>query len=328
MNLVFHGVEKTWYRKSPWSILLLPFSFIYATLIELRAAAYRFGFLRSQDVGLPVIVVGNLTVGGSGKTPLVIALAQLLVCEGFSPGIVSRGYRGKIPRAPCLVETTTDPRSVGDEPLLIYEETKCPVVVDKNRVRAAEYLHNVCGVDIVISDDGLQHLNMSRTIEIVVIDGDRYFGNGFLLPAGPLRERLNRLDTVDFKVTNRGPVLFGGYQMRAAIKDAVNLTTGERRDLEEFTERNAYAIAGIGNPHSFFSDLVSAGLSPKTRRFPDHHLYQQSDLNDLHDSTVLMTAKDAVKCRRIAGPDWWSVPQAIELDDSFTHALLKLLRYE
>ena len=327
MNLVFQAIEKTWYRRSPWSVLLLPLSVIYGALIQFRAAAYRFGALRRSEVGVPVIVVGNLTVGGSGKTPLVIRLVQLLARAGFSPGIVSRGYRGRTTKIPCLVQEGADPSLVGDEPLLVHQQTGCPVVIDRNRVRGARHLTSQCGVDIVVSDDGLQHLRMSRAIEIAVIDGDRRFGNGYLLPAGPLRESPSRLDTVDFVVTNGGPALPGEYQMRATINEAVHLTTGERRSLSQFADKKVHAIAGTANPAKFFSDLRLAGLTLCARSFPDHHFYQSSDLNDLHLSTVLMTSKDAVKCRKLAGPDWWAVPQTTEIDDSFKQELLELLRH-
>ena len=327
MNLVFQAIEKTWYRRSPWSVLLLPLSFIYGASIQLRAAAYRFGALQCSEVGVPVIVVGNLTVGGSGKTPLVIRLVQLLARAGFSPGIVSRGYRGRTTKIPCLVQEGADPSLVGDEPLLVHQQTGCPVVIDRNRIRGARHLTSQCGVDIVVSDDGLQHLRMSRAVEIAVIDGDRRFGNGYLLPAGPLRESPSRLDTVDFVVTNGGPALPGEYQMRTTINEAVHLTTGERRSLSQFADKKVHAIAGTANPAKFFSDLRLAGLALCARSFPDHHLYQSSDLNDLHLSTVLMTSKDAVKCRKLAGPDWWAVPQTTEIDDSFKQALLELLRH-
>jgi tetraacyldisaccharide 4'-kinase len=326
MNLVFQAIEKTWYRKSPWSVLLFPLSLIYGALMQLRAIAYRFGVLPRWEVGVPVIVVGNLTVGGTGKTPLVIQLVQLLSCAGFSPGIVCRGYRGHTAKVPCLLQEGADPLLVGDEPLLVYEETGCPVVIDRDRVRGARHLVSQCGVNIVISDDGLQHLRMSRAVEIAVVDGYRRFGNGYLLPAGPLRESRNRLDTVDFTVTNGGQALSGEYQMRASLKEAVHLTTGERQCLAKFSGKTIYAIAGTGNPQQFFSDLHLAGLALNTRSFPDHHPYQLSDLSDLHLSTVLMTSKDAVKCRKMAGPDWWAVPQTTKIDDSFKQKILEILR--
>jgi tetraacyldisaccharide 4'-kinase len=326
MNLVFQAIEKTWYRRSPWSVLLLPLSLIYGALVQLRATAYRFGVLQCLEVGVPVIVVGNLTVGGGGKTPLVIQLVELLVRAGFSPGIVSRGYRGSATKTPCLVQDGADPTLVGDEPLLVHQQTGRPVAIDRNRVRGARYLTSECGVDIVVSDDGLQHLRMSRAVEIAVIDGDRRFGNGYLLPSGPLRESSSRLDTVDFVVNNGGPILPGEYQMRATISDAVRLTTGEKRPLARFSGKEVHAIAGTANPSKFFSDLRLAGLTVSTRSFPDHHSYQSSDLSDLLLSTVLMTSKDAVKCQKIAGRDWWAVPQMVEIDDSFKEALLELLR--
>jgi tetraacyldisaccharide 4'-kinase len=326
MNAVFQAIEKTWYRSSLWSVLLRPLSFIYGALVQLKAATYQFGILRRSDVGVPVIVVGNLTVGGSGKTPLVIWLVQWLDRAGYSPGVVSRGYRGRTTEFPCLVQDGSNPSLVGDEPLLVHQQTGCAVVTDKDRVRGARHLAGECGVDIVISDDGLQHLRMHRTVEIVVVDGERRFGNGRLFPEGPLRESPSRLNTVDFVVTNDGPTLSGEYQMRATINEAVHLMTGEKWPLSQFAEKKVYAIAGTANPAKFFSDLRLAGLTLTARGFPDHHSYQRSDLSDLHLSTVLMTSKDAVKCRPIAGPDWWAVPQTTEVDDSFEQALLKLLQ--
>jgi tetraacyldisaccharide 4'-kinase len=326
MNLVFQAIEKTWYRSSRWSVLLRPLSLIYGAVVQLKAVTYRFRVLRRSEVGARVIVVGNLTVGGSGKTPLVVRLVQLLGGAGYSPGVVSRGYRGHTMKFPCLVQDGSNPSLVGDEPLLVHQQTGCPVVTDKDRVRGARYLVTECGVDIVISDDGLQHLRMARAIEIVVIDGERRFGNGCLLPAGPLRESPNRLNKVDFVVTNGGSPLSGEYQMRATINEAVHLTTGEKWHLSQFVGKKVYAIAGTANPAKFFSELRLAGLTICPRSFPDHHPYQSSDLNDLHLSTVLMTSKDAVKCRPLAGPNWWAVPQTIEVDDSFKQALLEMLQ--
>jgi tetraacyldisaccharide 4'-kinase len=326
MNSVFQAIEKTWYRSSPWSVLLRPLSWIYGAVVQLKAVTFRFGILRCSEVGARVIVVGNLTVGGSGKTPLVIQLVQFLRGAGYSPGVVSRGYRGRTREYPCLVQDHSNPSMVGDESLLVHQQTGCPVVIDKDRARGARYLATKCDVDIVISDDGLQHLRLPRAIEIAVIDGERRFGNGCLLPAGPLRESPSRLNTVDFVVTNGGSPLSGEYQMRSTIKVAVHLTTGEECPLSQFVEKNVYAIAGTANPANFFSDLRLAGLTLRPRSFPDHHPYQSSDLNDLHLSTVIMTSKDAVKCRSIAGPDWWAVPQTTEVDDSLKKALLVLLQ--
>ncbi len=295
-------------------------------MVQLKAITYRFGALQCFEVGVPVIVVGNLTVGGSGKTPLVIRLAQLLDRAGYAPGVVSRGYRGSTTEFPCLVRDDSNPSLVGDEPLLVHQQAGCPVVTDKDRLRGARYLARECGVDVVISDDGLQHLRMARAVEIVVIDGERRFGNGCLLPAGPLRERPSRLSTVDFVVTNGGSPQSGEYQMRATINEAVHLTTGEKWPLSQFFGKKIYAIAGTANPAKFFSDLRLAGLTFSARSFPDHHPYQSSDLDDLRYSTVLMTSKDAVKCRSIAGPDWWVVPQTTEVDDLFNQALLELVQ--
>ena len=169
MNSVFQAIEKTWYRSSRWSVLLRPLSLIYGAAVQLKAVTYRFKVLRRSEVGARVIVVGNLTVGGSGKTPLVIRLVELLDRAGYSPGVVSRGYRGRTTAFPCLVQDSSDPSLVGDEPLLVHQQTGCPVVIDRNRVRGARYLTSQCDVDIVVSDDGLQHLRMPRAVEIIAV---------------------------------------------------------------------------------------------------------------------------------------------------------------
>ena len=283
---------------------------------------YRRRIFRSIKIPVPLVIVGNLTVGGTGKSPLVISLVQLLVNAGYSPGVVSRGYRSRATDAPKLVCSSTDFFTVGDEPIVISRETGVSVVVDSDRVRGAQYLVNECGVDIIISDDGLQHLRMDRNVEIVVIDGERRFGNGLLLPAGPLRESTKRLESVDFIVTNGGEPLKGEYRMRTELGDAVNIKTGEKCNLSRFQSVRIIAVAGIARPDKFFSDLRSVGLQPEVRKFPDHHQYGISDLVDLKQATVLMTAKDAVKCERIAGPNWWVVPQLVKIESSFERELL------
>ncbi len=326
MDGVFEIIQRTWHRKTWWSSVLLPLSLIYGLLVKLRALAYRVGIFSIVDVGVPVIVVGNLTVGGTGKTPLVMEIVLLLVREGYSPGVVTRGYKATARRFPHLVKTSSSPSAIGDEPLLIYEETSCPVVIDPDRSRGAQHLIRECGVDVIVSDDGLQHLRLSRSVEILVIDGDRRFGNRRLLPAGPLRESVARLTSVDLVVIHRGLTASGEYQMRTVLKDVVRLTTGERSDLARFTGKEVHVVAGIGNPKRFFSDLSEAGLEIIPHRFPDHHKYKMSDLAFLKSATVIMTSKDATKCRSIAGPDWWFAPQEIKLGESFNPSLLALLR--
>ena len=326
MNSAFQWIEKSWYRKSFLLYFLWPFSLIYRIVIELRKSAYRVGILRSFDVGVPVVVVGNLTVGGTGKTPLVAELVRLLSREGYSPGIVSRGYKAQIPKHPYLLVGKESPALVGDEPLLLYEKTNRPVMIDPNRVRACRELVDKCEVDIVVSDDGLQHLRMERSVEIVVVDGCRRFGNDQLLPAGPLREHQKCLVTSDFIVTNGGNARSGEYQMRTSIKYAVRLVDGERRDLSCFSSQKIHVVTGIGNSESFFSELEAVGIQFFRRCFPDHHSYRPSDLRGLTSQKVLMTSKDAVKCRQFSGPDWWVVPQEVEIDNAFKNDFLTAIK--
>jgi tetraacyldisaccharide 4'-kinase len=269
-------------------------------------------------------VVGNLTVGGTGKTPLVVWLADYLQKAGFKPGIVSRGYRGKASTWPQLVHPNSDPAMVGDEAVMLAGQTHCPIAVGPNRVAAARAViaHSEC--NLVLSDDGLQHYALGRDIEIAVIDGVRRFGNGRLLPAGPLREPLSRLGEVDLVVVNGGDD--NEYMMQVKVVQAYKLDDGSmKRALADFHGQTVHAIAGTGNPERFFAALRQAGLQVVPHPFPDHHAFQQQDI-DFHDSgPVMMTAKDAVKCRDLAGDNLWCVPVKIDLTPAFGSRLLELL---
>ncbi len=315
-------LESAWYgdARRPW--WTAPLAALYGGVTRLRRALYRRGWLRSVRLPVPVIVVGNLTVGGTGKTPLTIALAEALRARGYRPGVVSRGYGGRR-HEPWLLDDSPDPVEVGDEPCLIHA-TGVPVAIGRERPVAAQLLLDA-GCDVVIADDGLQHYALARDVEICVIDGVRRFGNQRLLPAGPLREPLARLERVDFRVCNGAQPAAGEFPMQLRDGDAVALHDGERRLLADFSGQRVHAVAAIGNPSRFFASLRATGIEPIEHAFADHHAFVAGDLEFADQLPVLMTDKDAVKCRRFAQPDWWRVPVRAELPAAFYDALVERL---
>ena len=316
-------LEHIWYARSPLVWPLLPPSALYCTLVALRRWAYHVGLKKVRRLPVPVIVVGNISVGGTGKTPLVGWLAQFLREQGYRPGLVARGYGGKARHWPQQVRTDSDPAAVGDEPVLLARVTGCPMAVAPDRVAAARALLEHSDCNLILSDDGLQHYALGRDIEIAVIDGVRRLGNRYCLPAGPLREPASRLQRVDMVVSN-GLAGRNEFGMQVQAGGAVNLLTGERRALESFRGERHYAIAGIGRPERFFDDLRRAGLTIEARAFPDHHAFLADDLA-FADRTLLMTEKDAVKCRRFARAEFWAVGSRVELDARFGMRVLELL---
>lgn len=303
-------IQKQWYRLTAWHILFIPLSWLFFILSVARRQAYRQGWFKSHRLSLPVIVVGNISVGGTGKTPLVIWLAKQLMATGWRPLIVSRGYGAKQLSATLSVNASSRAEQVGDEPVLIASRTKCPVWVGKNRVevgRTALAAHPEC--NIVICDDGLQHYALQRDIEIAVIDAERGFGNGLLLPAGPLRESVARLDTVDAVVSNGGDGEVGRFAMSLEGKQFENLLNADINAFSnDFFGKAIHAVAGIGSPARFFNQLRSLGLQFEPHAFPDHHPFQPSDLQSLQAEVILMTEKDAVKCKSFAQENWWYLP--------------------
>lgn len=309
-----------WQHRGLIAWLLWPLSLLYGALVRWRQRTAP----GPVELPVPVLVVGNLTVGGNGKTPLVLWLAQRLAAKGYRPGIVSRGYGGRAAVYPQRVGADSDPAVVGDEPLLLAQRSALPVVVDPKRPRGAQHLIEQCGCDLIISDDGLQHHPLKRDIEIVAVDGERRFGNGLCLPAGPLREPLTRLQRVDFIVTV-GRAEGGEFALELVGECAVNLCDPSRqRPLAAFTGP-VHAVAAIGHPRRFFDHLKRAGLSPLLHPFRDHHPFCPADLTfgDVHP--VIMTEKDAVKCRSFAAPHWWYLPVEARLDNAFEIALLERL---
>ena len=318
--------NQQWYQRKTPNPLLSRLETIFREGVSLRQEAYQTGRIRSERLPVPVIVVGNLTVGGSGKTPLTIWLAQFLKSRGYRPGIISRGYGGTASRKPLAVDFNTSPRLAGDEPVLMARRTGCPVYVSRQRVEAGRALlaNNDC--NIIIADDGLQHYALARDIEIVVVDGKRGFGNGHLLPAGPLREPIERLNSVDLVVYNGGTP-DGNHAMTLQGALAVNLRDmWKRRKLEEFAGKPLYALAGIGNPQRFFDHLARHGLAFQQRALPDHHEFKATDLAFASDGPLLMTEKDAVKCREFAREDDWYLPVEAHLPATFGLELLNLIK--
>ena len=318
-------LDSLWYRKSLLSLALAPLGWLYCAAAILRRGAYRLGIAHVSRVGAPVIVVGNISVGGTGKTPLVIWIARFLMSRGLRPGIVSRGYRGKTDHWPQQVRPDSDPVMVGDEPVLLALATGCPVAADPDRVRAARSLLAHAECDLIVSDDGLQHLAMGRDVEVAVIDADRRHGNGRCLPAGPLREPVSRLASVDLIVANGGG-LSGEFHMRMSPGDAKSLTDETlSRPLETFKTGRVHAVCGIGSPERFFDTLERAGLELIRHRFPDHHAFCATDIDFDDEIPVLMTEKDAVKCRRFADARHWCIPVQVRLPEAFGARLLSLL---
>ncbi len=326
MTLARWFESEVWYGRSPWALPLVPLSWLYHLAIITRRQAYLSGLLPIVRLPVPVIVVGNLTVGGTGKTPLVIGLAGLLREHGYTPGILCRGYRGVASRWPQQVRPDSDPAVVGDEAVLLARRTHCAVAAGPDRVEAGTALleHRPC--DVLICDDGLQHHALARDVEIVVIDGVRRFGNHRLLPAGPLREPLARLQTADLIVAN-GIGARGEFPMRIIPGPLVGVADDSaRRPLADFAHKDVHAVAGIGNPENFFALLRAQGLRVHKHPFPDHHRYNAGELRFDDDLPVIMTEKDAVKCRRIAGAGQWYLPVTAALPEVFEHRLLALIR--
>lgn len=313
-----------WYRRTPLSWLLWPVSWLYCLLVIFRRFLYRTGALKSQSLPVPVIVVGNLTVGGSGKTPLVIWLARHLRDRGYRPGIVTRGYGGSLLRPPQRVTTESDPAIVGDEPLLLARHAGCPVMADPDRVRAARALATELQCNLILSDDGLQHYRLARDIEIAVIDGERRFGNGFCLPAGPLREPAARLREVDLIVT-QGSGRDGEHSMELSATGFNPISGGGTKPIGHFNSQRIHAVAGIGNPGRFFVQLRKLGVEPIEHAFPDHHVYVPADLYFGDNLPIIMTEKDAVKCRSFDGPLWYLAVEA-KPDFDFASALSARLK--
>ena len=319
-------IARIWSGESPLWLLLLPLSWLYGLVSGIIRLCWRLGLKKAWHAPVPVVVVGNLTAGGNGKTPVVVWLVEQLQQRGIRVGVVSRGYGGKAAHYPLLLTPETTTAEAGDEPVLIFQRTGAPVAVSPARVDAVKALLADSSVQLIVTDDGLQHYRLHRDKEIVVIDGVRRFGNGWWLPAGPMRERASRLKSVDAVITNGGIAQPGEIAMRLQPGLAVNLLTGERRNVDAL--QNLVAMAGIGHTPRFFATLHESGARPvKTVALADHQALSRKDVSALlePDQTLIMTEKDAVKCRAFAEKNWWYLPVDAHLEDKQAEKLLQEL---
>jgi len=323
---VSRSIETRWYGRPGLLALLAPLSGVYAAVSGLRRVAYKRGWKAVYRAPVPVIVVGNITVGGNGKTPVVIALCEALQQAGYHPGVVSRGYGGRSRHYPLLVDGDSRTAEAGDEPVLIALRTGVPVCVSPHRGEAIRTLLAARPeVDLIISDDGLQHYAMARDIEIAVVDAERRLGNGWRLPVGPLREGPARLGEVDFIICNGTPANPGEITMSLVPGSIISLCGAKPGDpLPEAVD----AVAAIGNPKRFFDTLEGMGLRLRSRTpFADHHLFSKDDLVHLGaDGCVLMTEKDAVKCRQFARSNWYFLPISAQFDGQFEAKLIQRVK--
>jgi tetraacyldisaccharide 4'-kinase len=319
-------LQGLWYGKSAWRYALLPLSLLFALVVRCRRWLYRRRILRSLEIPVPVIVVGNITVGGTGKTPIAIWLATELKIRGHRPGIVSRGYGGQVGAHPVLVTDSSTPQQVGDEAILMAIRSRCPVLVHPDRVAAANAAVSA-GVDVIIADDGLQHYRLARDFEIAVIDGVRGTGNGLMLPAGPLREPMERLQEVNrVLVQTEGQDVDVPYVRRASdrLASAFCLLPKQMRRLDEkgtrplgdFSGKSVHAVAAIGNPRRFFRMLESHGMRVIPHPYRDHMQLTLRQLDFGDDLPIVMTEKDAVKCSGLAVNNCWYVPVTVKFPNA------------
>jgi tetraacyldisaccharide 4'-kinase len=319
------ALERHWQRLTPISVLLLPLGLLFCAAVQLRRALYRRRWLPTVKLPVPVIVVGNITVGGTGKTPLVIWLARVLKNAGYSPGIVTRGYRGTSRDWPLTVTPDTPAALAGDEAVLLARRAACPVVAGPDRVADGQRLIGQ-GCDVIVSDDGLQHYRLRRDLEIAVIDGARRYGNGLCLPAGPLREPLGRLKEVTLRVTTGAPQA-GEIGMQLEPDGFYRLASPTTRaDAGHFRANPVHAAAGIGNPQRFFDTLRALGLTVIPHAFPDHHAFRAEDLEFGDGRQVIVTEKDAVKCQAFAGPQLWVLAVSARPEGGLAEQILQRLK--
>jgi tetraacyldisaccharide 4'-kinase len=324
-------LQRVWYERAPFVLflVLIPLSLLFAAIAALRRCAFRMGLLRVVRVGCPVLIVGNVSVGGTGKTPLVIWIAEHLAALGCRVGIVTRGYGGRGTVWPQYVTPESPAGEVGDEAVLLACRTHAIVVAGPDRVAAAKQAIEH-GANVIVSDDGLQHYRLGRDAEVVVIDAQRGFGNRWLLPAGPLREPISRVRQADIVIetmrTRTGArTLADSVGAEHALLDALNLRTGERRSLASFAGEKLHAVAGIGHPEAFFAMLRAHGIELDARALADHAELRASDVAFDDTAPVLMTEKDAVKCRAFANERHWAVPLTVRFSDRDEHRLIAVL---
>ncbi|PCJ20182.1 MAG: tetraacyldisaccharide 4'-kinase [Gammaproteobacteria bacterium] len=339
MRLLQQKVEQAWYRPLGWNKCLLPLSWAFERLAARRRAQFASGQRAVKRVSVPVIVVGNISVGGTGKSPLVIFLIEALRQQGWTPGVISRGYGASVKDFPCEVSGQDAPDVMGDEPVMIARRTGVPLVIDPNRSHAADYLLSKTSCDVIISDDGLQHYALARDIEIAVVDGLKGLGNGCCLPVGPLREPPNRLNEVDLVVLNQAgdSSPLDGYSVNSDYLYKMDIAPEGLYSVASLVSSSSTAmdvnnlgpkvhgVAGIGNPDRFFASLRKQGFDVVEHRFPDHYQYQSGDLQFGDSLAVVMTEKDAIKCTHFCLDSHYYLKVSSHVDDSMMSRLMPLL---
>lgn len=343
------SLETAWYKSPSWSLLLLPLAWLFAVITAARRMAYRLGWLKQTTPSIPVIVVGNINVGGTGKTPFVVWLVEYLTEKGFTPGVIARGYGGshsKHHKSSMLLSAKSTAAQVGDEPLLVFQRCGCRVAVGRNRIESAELLQQ-SGCDIIISDDGLQHYALGRHIETIIVDGARGFGNSQLMPAGPLREMPKRIRDADIVVINQGTESQATNQsnreryneLSQLLAGAADTTLGtycietlplksvktqQAADVTHLTD--VQLVCGIGNPERFQQAIARHGINAEAITvFSDHHPFTAQDFQKFAHQTIIMTEKDAVKCREFAESNWYYLPISAEVSPQIPKAIEKAL---
>ncbi len=318
-------IEKLWYSKNILSIFLLPLSWLFQLVSFFRRSFYKIFRSKADLIDSCIIVVGNITVGGVGKTPFVAHLARCCKDKGLRVGVVARGYGRTDESSLIEVLNDSDAVEVGDEALMLKQQISCPIAVAADRTKAAMYLNDKYDLDVIISDDGLQHYNLARNYEIVVVDGERLFGNGRCLPAGPLREPISRLNTVDLVISNGENALYE-YQYTVSYSEFVSLTSADvKKSFEDFANVKVHAVAGIGSPKRFFAVLEKADLDIIPHVFTDHYTYKQADIEFNDNLPIIMTEKDAVKCREFNTENAWYLPMTIQSNEKLGGRISKLL---
>ncbi len=312
-----------YYKKSNWIYLLIPFSIFFYCLSTLKKYLYKNGFLKKIKIKVPVLIIGNITLGGTGKTPLALDLIEKFLRKGLNPALISRGYGGRAKNITEVFESS-NVSVVGDEALLIKDKSKIPVFIGKDRVSVAKILlKKYPKTSIIISDDGLQHHRLARDYEIIVVDSQRQFGNGLIFPAGPLREGISRLKQVDAVVYKGTSNNSNFYQMKYITKHFKNLLTNKKAIFEDIQDKKIVAITAIGNPESFFSTLEGYDLEFKKVSFNDHYLFNKNDFIKYEDYNIVMTEKDAIKCQKFANKNFWVLPLETKVDERLFLNILK-----
>ncbi|MGX5173899.1 tetraacyldisaccharide 4'-kinase [Aliikangiella sp. IMCC44653] len=324
-------VTKFWYSQSWLSKIFWPLSWPFLFLVKLKRFAYQQKILKSNKAAKPVIIIGNISIGGTGKTPMIGFLIKKLTSQGLKVGVISRGYQSQVTTQPHLVNELDDVIKVGDEAYMQYHQYKVPMAIGKNRLDAANLLIKSFDLDVILSDDGMQHYSMGRDVEILMVDGLRLFGNKLVLPFGPLREPVSRLKTVDWIVQTGGDFTPDNYPNNASYVNLapvylVNIKNNQRVELNKLKAQSVIGVCGIGNPKRFESTLRPLCNALKVHDFPDHHQFKESDFKFLKaNDLVVMTQKDAVKCQSFALDNWYYLQIDLQMDEHSEKALMAYL---